>query len=391
MGTLRPFKTFIHGCVGLNLVGIRHEAGEFFGWLRNDVPRVVSPLIKLSICIPTLNRGHLIGVALESVVSQLVEGVEVVVFDGASTDCTADLVQEFAGRCPAVRYVLGEGGQGVDHDIDQVVAHANGEYCWLFSDDDILKPGAIARVLEELAHGPTVLVINAEVRDYELLQVLEPSNLRLESAGVYQPEDAERLFREIAKWVSYLGAAVFKRAWWTSRDRAAYYGSDFILLGVLFQRPLEGTAVVLSETLIAQRYGIASWSHRSFEVSMVNWPKTVWSFTWRSPAARRAAAPQQPWRSRNRLFYLRGAGEYSPREYERFIRGAKAPRVCKALAWCLAAAPWPAVHRVARMYYSLPGRSRLARAKLRGCGARVEQPPRTPGAPLRQSVEAASQ
>ncbi len=39
---------------------------------------------RLTICIPTLNRGSFIGATLESIVSQATDEVEILVMDGGS-------------------------------------------------------------------------------------------------------------------------------------------------------------------------------------------------------------------------------------------------------------------------------------------------------------------
>jgi abequosyltransferase len=106
--------------------------------------------IRLSICIPTYNFGAFIGETLESVVHQATDAVEVVVLDGASTDNTEEVVRKFQSRIPHLSYHRMEQKGGIDHDLARTVALARGEYCWLLSSDDVLTPGAVRRMLDEL-------------------------------------------------------------------------------------------------------------------------------------------------------------------------------------------------------------------------------------------------
>ena len=53
---------------------------------------------RLSICIPTLNRGDYIGETLQSIASQWEEGVEIVIVDGGSTDRTLEIAAAFTDR-----------------------------------------------------------------------------------------------------------------------------------------------------------------------------------------------------------------------------------------------------------------------------------------------------
>ena len=81
-------------------------------------------MIRLSICIATLNRGAFIGETLESIIRQATDEVEIVVVDGASTDNTEEVVRGFQQRWPRLNYLrLPEKG-GVDRDYDRAVALA---------------------------------------------------------------------------------------------------------------------------------------------------------------------------------------------------------------------------------------------------------------------------
>src|SRR4051794_4708620 len=113
----------------------------------------------LSICIATRNRAALIGATLESIVTQCTGEVEVVILDGASTDNTEQVVRLYQMRFPCVRYFRQDTNLGIDRDFASAVDLAEGEYCWLFSDDDVLKPGAVRIVLDALqGNYPLVIV-----------------------------------------------------------------------------------------------------------------------------------------------------------------------------------------------------------------------------------------
>ena len=109
--------------------------------------------IKISICIATRNRGAFIAETLGSIIAQATDQVEIVVLDGASTDDTGEVVRQYQERFPRLRYVRQEMNMGVDRDFATAVDLAIGEYCWLFSDDDLLKPGAIQAVLDAIRVG----------------------------------------------------------------------------------------------------------------------------------------------------------------------------------------------------------------------------------------------
>ncbi len=94
----------------------------------------------ISTIIPTYNRAHLLGRALDSVLIQLEERDEVIVVDDGSTDDTEQLVRQYEDR---VRYEKGEHrGAGAARNLGLKLAH-NPLITFLDSDDEWL-PGKIA-------------------------------------------------------------------------------------------------------------------------------------------------------------------------------------------------------------------------------------------------------
>ena len=85
-----------------------------------------SSAMRLSICIPTFNFGEFIGETLESILPQVVDGVEVVILDGGSTDDTTAVVRSFQDRYPELRYVRRDERGGIDRDMARNVDLARG-------------------------------------------------------------------------------------------------------------------------------------------------------------------------------------------------------------------------------------------------------------------------
>lgn len=106
--------------------------------------------IRLSVCIPTYNFGRFIGETLESIVRQANEEVEIVVLDGGSADNTTEVVEGFRGAFPRLRYYRQDFKGGIDRDMAKSVELARGEYCWLFSADDVMAEGALDRILRKI-------------------------------------------------------------------------------------------------------------------------------------------------------------------------------------------------------------------------------------------------
>lgn len=274
-------------------------------------------MIKLSICIATYNRGGFISSTLDSIIKQLNPNVEVVVVDGASPDNTAEVMQKYVLRCAQIKYFRETVNSGVDADFDKAVGYAKGEFCWLMTDDDLLLPGAISEVLASLNDGNDLIVANSELRNLDLSMVYDKQRLKLESDKDYRKADGESFFRNTASYLSFIGCVIVRKDFWLSRDRASYFGTLFVHVGVLFQSPAVQNVRVLAKPLISIRYGNAMWTPRGFEIWMFKWPKLIWSFPDFSEASKEAVNLQEPWREKFKLFYYRGLGAYNFMEFRK--------------------------------------------------------------------------
>lgn len=276
--------------------------------------------IKLSVCIATFNRGAFIGETLDSIVHQCPDYVEIVVVDGASPDNTEQVVKGYQQRFPCVRYFRQERNKGVDEDFCRAVALARGEYCWLMSDDDVLKPDAVRTVLNATRKGFSLIVANAEVRNADLSDVLERRKLSVDQDRVYESVESEAFFMDAARFLSFIGCVIIKRDIWEQRKKEKYFGTVFIHVGVIFQESVPGQTLIIAQPLLSIRYGNAQWSARGFEIWMIKWPELIWSFSGFSDEAKRKICHREPWRRLTPLLSLRALGVFSLKEYKQWIK-----------------------------------------------------------------------
>lgn len=309
-------------------------------------------VVGLSICIATLNRARFIGKTLDSILDQAQDGIELVVVDGASSDNTAEVMAQYCARYPQIVYRREVTNSGVDADYDKAVSYATGEYCWLMTDDDLLKPGAIEQVLAGMTTSPDLIVVNAEVRSADLSVVMEKQRLGFSRDVCYSSSRKDEFLRDVGSYLSFIGCVVIKRGKWVSRERSAYYGSLFIHVGVIFQKPSIEDVLVISDPLIEIRYGNAMWTPRGFEIWMFKWPQLIWSFPEYSDDAKRAVCREQPWRSVKALFHQRAMGSYSINEFRKFW--PKSGRCLESrAAWLISRFPASVANFIMVFYFSL--------------------------------------
>lgn len=106
---------------------------------------------KISFCIPTLNRLHTICACIDGILDQLSEGDDIVIVDGGSTDGTVDAIRNRYCDTSSVKVYEGLPGAGLGGDLMRAITYAQGDYCWLFSDDDLLAAGALDAVKSKLS------------------------------------------------------------------------------------------------------------------------------------------------------------------------------------------------------------------------------------------------
>ena len=309
--------------------------------------------ITLSICIATLNRGAFIGATLESIISQATEEVEIVVLDGASTDDTRDVIQRYQERFPRLRYHRQDANMGVDHDFAEAVAMAYGEYCWLFSDDDLLKPGAVQTVLDATKGKYGLIIANAEVRNADLSKMLEPQRVHLTADRIYKPTENEKFLGEVASYLTFIGGVVIKRELWNAREKQKYFGSYFVHVGVIFQRPLAEDILVIAKPIISIRYGNAMWLGKYFDVWMSKWPELIWSFPDYADAVKQQVCPKEPWRRLRSLVLLRAKGIFTIKEYLEWLEPRLNSFWTRAVAKAIAKCPGRIMNFFGVVYYEV--------------------------------------
>lgn len=208
-----------------------------------DKTKNSSNKIKISICMTTHNRARFIGEALEGIISQANDNVEIVIVDGASTDNTTEVVRKFQQKFNNLVYYRGEKNMGVDRDMATAIELARGEYCWLFSDDDLLKPGAMKRILNEIESGYEIYLCNVTVCDLSMRPLRERYWLsRKVNDRVFNLHDKNELIEycnkanSIGALFSYWSSIVLRREEWSKTG----YNYDF-----------DGTAYALASSLFS--------------------------------------------------------------------------------------------------------------------------------------------
>jgi GT2 family glycosyltransferase len=93
----------------------------------------------VSVVIPTYNRAYCIERAIDSVLVQTHQALDIIVIDDGSTDNTAELIARRYGAEPRVRY-LWQSNKGVCAARNRGLGVVRGDYIALLDSDDVWKP-----------------------------------------------------------------------------------------------------------------------------------------------------------------------------------------------------------------------------------------------------------
>jgi teichuronic acid biosynthesis glycosyltransferase TuaG len=104
----------------------------------------------VSVVIPVYNQGNYLAGAIDSVLSQDYEAVELVVVDDGSTDSTAAVIASYADR---IRLISQE-NRGAAEALNRGIAASTGSLvCWL-SADDVFLPGKLTAQVASFVGTP---------------------------------------------------------------------------------------------------------------------------------------------------------------------------------------------------------------------------------------------
>ena len=104
--------------------------------------------MKISIITSCYNRAATIRGAIESVLAQDYDNIEYIIVDGASTDGTMDIVNEYRAR---VAKIISEPDHGMYEAINKGIRVATGDVIGLLhSDDFFYNNGVVSRIVERM-------------------------------------------------------------------------------------------------------------------------------------------------------------------------------------------------------------------------------------------------
>lgn len=115
-------------------------------------------MVKVSVVIPTYNRADLLPRAINSVLSQTMQDLEVIVVSDGSTDDTEVVVDRIQNRDNRVRFEHYHPGRGGNYARNEGIRLSKGEFVAFLDDDDEWLPSKLDRQLSLMEQNPKMVL-----------------------------------------------------------------------------------------------------------------------------------------------------------------------------------------------------------------------------------------
>jgi glycosyltransferase involved in cell wall biosynthesis len=130
----------------------------------------------VSVIIPTYNRAHYLGEAIESILNQDIRDcrIEIIVVDDGSTDNTKEVLRKFGN---SVRYIYQDNG-GAGPARNRGIDEATGEWISFLDSDDRWLPGKLTLQFRVLDAFPDYNAIHSEFLIFDKTGILTDKGLQ---------------------------------------------------------------------------------------------------------------------------------------------------------------------------------------------------------------------
>ena len=170
-----------------------------------------APLV--SVCMQTWNSERFIHEAINSVLNQDFEGLELIIVDGASTDATKQIIEGYAKQDPRVRAIFHERNLGISRACNDGIEAARGTYIAQIDSDDVWVPDKLTKQLAVLGRNEDLIVWSeGEVIDDAGRSIGKTYSQRLENHLYYWTKKSGRLWPDLLQLnVIFHSSVIYKK------------------------------------------------------------------------------------------------------------------------------------------------------------------------------------
>jgi glycosyltransferase involved in cell wall biosynthesis len=253
---------------------------------------------KVSVGLPVFNGKRFVAEAIESILAQTFEDLELVISDNASTDGTEEICRAYVEKDERVRYVRNRENLGAAYNYNQTFHLSSGMYFKWAAHDDAIRPQFLDRCVEILDRDSSAVIA------YPRWKAIDEAGQPQDYA--YAPWDVSsavpyRRFRNAMAMAGLGSVPIFglirSEVLHSTGLHRAYAHGDHVLLSEL---SLYGTFHEIPEELQLHRWHAGRYSQSSSTSRRVGW--------WAPASTRRFPLPIDTLRLAVLPVILRGMG-----------------------------------------------------------------------------------
>ena len=115
---------------------------------------MTSSSCKFSLLVAVYNAEKYISACLDSLTGQTLHDIQIICIDDASTDCSPDILQNYALRDNRIEVIHLNNNMGQAHARNVGLEKARGRYIGFVDSDDWLSPDCLSKAFETFGHYP---------------------------------------------------------------------------------------------------------------------------------------------------------------------------------------------------------------------------------------------
>ena len=233
-------------------------------------PMTSSP--RIAIGMPVYNGEAYLAEAIKLILAQTFQDFEVIIFDNASTDRTAEIYRSYASQDQRIHYYRNERNLGAAVNYNRCFAASSSVYFKWFAHDDVILPNFLHKCVKVLDTEPDIVLCHSVVEHVDEqgkhLAYYDPGTL-----GTWKTRPSERLHGRLSTaWCKEVFGLIRSDVLRGSVMTAAYVGSDQTLLAEL---ALRGRFAILREPLFKNRdHGTRSTRFHNYSQARLAWYDT---------------------------------------------------------------------------------------------------------------------
>lgn len=164
----------------------------------------------LTVVLPNFNHARHLPETIESIMSQMDHGLELLVMDDGSTDESFSIIEAYARRYPAIRVFRNESNQGVHATVNKCLELATGTFIYFAAADDRVLPGFFSQSVAMLLAHPCAALCTCPIRyiNDDGVPVAPWLGPRLRNRSYITAREAQLLLRRYGFWLPGTGTVL---------------------------------------------------------------------------------------------------------------------------------------------------------------------------------------